>query len=637
MDPPFPSRSSKEISIHTTPHVSISGNDDGERSHARHVRSGRRTTMDVGEKEETKEEREFDALGLDPKLLQAMQKKKGIRGPTHVQRAVVPAARMGKDVLVRADTGSGKTLAYLLPMVHKLMREGDRKGWKALVLVPTRELCKQVADEALWIANRCGNAFGVTNLASKGKSAATKAALATVEDLVVSTPATVADCVRKGVLPTQVLQERLQTLVLDEADLLLTYGYGEDLQTVTKNVPRSCQCMLISATLNDDVEQLKELVLHNPQVIDVHPEKAKKAGRTGVAETVEHFKVECQGKDKLLCVAVALKMGLVAKKTLVFVNTINTGYKVKLFLESFGVRSAVLNAELPLNSRQHILQEFNKGLFDHLIATDSTPGKSNGNGKGNNGTTPKRKRGAQDGEYGVVRGIDFRGVRTVLNFDIPEDINSYIHRAGRTGRAGKTGACVTLCAEDETAFMETVDQHLRGDQEERRIKPLEGLTKSQVEAFRYRGEDVARRITRNAIKEARAKEIRMELLNSERLQSHFEDNPKDLALLKHDKTLQKSPGLTHLKNVPNYMRDSKTLAAVSDLSKKRKLESSSRRATRQDSKKAATFLPASKLGQSKEDDELTPMEKSVFGSKLWSNRKLIRKRGNVRKNKRRSR
>lgn len=579
----------------------------------------------------------FEALGLDSKLLQALNKMKGVVKPTQVQEIAVPAAMKGKDVLVRADTGGGKTLAYLLPMIHKLMRDEERRGWKALVLVPTKELCKQVADEARWIAARCGNAFGVTNLAAKGNSAATKAALATVEEMVVSTPATVADCVSKGVLPSQVLQERLRSLVLDEADLLLSYGYGEDLRTVTANVPRSCQCLLMSATLNEDVEQLKELVLHNPEVIDVQSKKGGKAGRAGVAETVEHFVVACQGKDKLLCVAVALKMGLVAKKTLIFVNSINTGYKVKLFLENFGVRSAVLNAELPLNSRQHILQEFNKGLFDHLIATDSTSAKGTAHGKGGGTIASKRKRGLQDGEYGVVRGIDFRGVRTVLNFDVPEDVNSYVHRAGRTGRAGKTGACVTLCAEEEAAFMDTVDQHLRGEQKERCIQPLEGLTKAQVEAFRYRGEDVARRITRNAIKEARAKEIRMELLNSERLQSHFEDNPKDLALLKHDKTLQKAPGLAHLKNVPNYMRDSKTLAAVSDLSKKRKQESSGRRVKGQDPLKAAAFLPASKLGHSKEDDELTPMEKSVFGSKLWSNRKLIRTKGNVRKNKRRSR
>jgi ATP-dependent RNA helicase DDX56/DBP9 len=204
-------------------------------------------------------------------------------------------------------------------------------------------------------------------------------------------------------------------------------------------------------------------VLHNPSRVDVGEEDAgaddATAGALGDKKKprVEHFVVKCASTpDKLLYLLTMLRLGLVDRKVIVFVNTIDTGFRIKLFLENFGIRSVMLNAELPVNSRAHILQEFNAGIFDYMIATDDVkvattkePAQGGGSGK------KKGKKGAaavqNDKEFGVVRGIDFKDVRTVINYDLPEDQGAYVHRVGRTGRAGKTGTAITLVAKSQEA------------------------------------------------------------------------------------------------------------------------------------------------------------------------------------------
>lgn len=166
-----------------------------------------------------------------------------------------------------------------------------------------------------------------------------------------------------------------------------------------------------------------------------------------------------------------LKLGLVRKKALIFVNTVDTGYKLRLFLESFGVRSAVLNAELPLNSRSHILATFNKGMFDYLIATDDvhsaahdTRAKQPNGKRARGGAKDKEpallgkdgrraKAGPRmDEEFGVTRGIDFKGVRTIINYDLPSSVQGYVHRVGRTGRAGQAGVAISLFTPADAEF-----------------------------------------------------------------------------------------------------------------------------------------------------------------------------------------
>jgi ATP-dependent RNA helicase DDX56/DBP9 len=330
-------------------------------------------------------------------------------------------------------------------------------------------------------------------------------------------------------------------LVLDEADLLFSYGYEEDLRGLAVHIPRRCQCLLMSATASPDVDKLKKLVLHNPVTLTLTEEV--EGSNSVVPKSVQQFSISCQSKDKLLFTLAILKYDLIQKKAIIFVNTIDAGFRLKLFLEQFGIKSAVLNGELPQNSRLHILQQFNVGLFEHLIATDD--GKS---------FEDKKVKG--DAEFGVVRGIDFKNVRTVINYDMPETVAGYIHRIGRTGRAGNSGISISLVPAEEDALLQQIKAEVESP-----ITPFPLLSSNAVESLRYRAEDVVRGVTKVAIREARAKELRIEILNSERLKAHFEDNPTDLELLKHDKVLSKITPAEHLKTVPEYLRDPTTEAA----------------------------------------------------------------------------
>lgn len=305
------------------------------------------------------------------------------------------------------------------------------------------------------------------------------------------------------------------------------------------------------------------------------------------------------------------KLKLIKGKCIVFVADIDRCYRLKLFLEQFGTRSCVLNSELPINSRTHVVEEFNKNVYDIIIATDeneilgeeapsqdTTSEKSNG---GNLSEKPasdpskaeladedtkpvlgtdgvdesqdimepsrkKRKHAKKDKEYGISRGIDFQDVSCVLNFDLPTTARSYIHRIGRTARAGKTGMALSFVVptelyrkhkptssptakHDELVLAKIVKTQAKKGNE---VKPYE-FDMKQVDAFRYRMSDALRAVTRTAVREARTREIRQELLKSEKLKRHFEENPDDLRHLRHDVELRVARVQPHLKHVPEYL------------------------------------------------------------------------------------
>ncbi|KAL5755137.1 hypothetical protein ACOSP7_023357 [Xanthoceras sorbifolium] len=524
---------------------------------------------EVEEAEEAEEEKSFEELGLDLRLVHGLNKK-GIQKPTPIQLVAVPLILEGKDVVARAKTGSGKTFAYLLPLLHKLFNESPVKnkiGPAAVILVPTRELCQQVYSEVMSLIELCKGQIQlkVVQLTSSMPASDLRAALAGPPDIVVSTPGCIPKCLSTGVLQSKSFSDSLKYLVLDEADLLLSYGYEDDLKALTALVPRGCQCLLMSATSSSDVEKLKKLILHNPFILTL-PEVGDVKDEV-IPKNVQQFWISCSERDKLLNIFALLKLELVQKKALIFTNTIDMGFRLKLFLEKFGIKSAILNAELPQNSRLHILEEFNAGLFDYLIATDvsQTTGKEQSEGRSHVESRKSRKRAKTklDSEFGVVRGIDFKNVHTVINFEMPQDAAGYVHRIGRTGRAYNTGASVSLVSPDEMEIFEEI-KSLLGDAENKDtniIAPFPLLTKNAVESLRYRAEDVAKSVTKVAVRESRALDLRNEIINSEKLKAHFEVNPRDLDLLKHDKVLSKKPPAPHLRDVPDYLLDPTTQEA----------------------------------------------------------------------------
>ncbi|KAJ4846310.1 DEAD-box ATP-dependent RNA helicase 16 [Turnera subulata] len=514
------------------------------------------------------EEKSFEELGLDPRLIRALNKKDtSFSNPTPIQRKAIPLILEGKDVVARAKTGSGKTLAYLLPLLQKLLSDSGSKrktAPSAFILVPSGELCQQVYKEASWLIDSCKVQLKVVHLTSNTPPSGLRAAMAGPPDILVSTPSCIAKCLSAGVLQSTSISDSLEILVLDEADLLLSFGYENDLKALTSFIPRRCQCLLMSATSSADVDKLKKLILHNPVILTLL--EVEGAKEEIVPKSVQQFWITCGDRDKLLHILALLKLELVQKKVLIFTNSIDMSFRLKLFLEKFGIKSAVLNAELPQNSRLHILEEFNAGLFDYLIATDDSEAKQKEQTHGDNSSGTKKPKkfakGKFDSEFGVVRGIDFKNVHTVINYDMPKNASGYVHRIGRTGRAYSTGVSVSLVTPDENEILEEIKSFL-GDQEtpESNFTSFPLLTKNAVESLRYRAEDMAKSVTKLAVREARAQDLRNEILNSEKLAAHFEVNPRDLDLLKHDKTLSKNAPAPHLRDVPDYLVDPLTKEA----------------------------------------------------------------------------
>ncbi|KAL1562441.1 DEAD-box ATP-dependent RNA helicase 16 [Salvia divinorum] len=329
---------------------------------------------EVVEEEQDDDERSFEELGLEARLVRALSKK-SIENPTPIQRE-------GKDVVARAKTGSGKTLAYLLPVLQKLFSDSASKSNLApavFILVPTRELCQQVYSEVTSLIELCRVQLKVVQLRSTMSASDLKTSLAGLPDIVVSTPTCVHTCLKNGILQAKALQESLSVLVLDEADLLLSYGYEEDIKALTAYVPKRCQCLLMSATSSADVEKLRKLILHNPYILTL-PEVGDVKDDI-IPRNVQQFYISCSARDKLIHILALLKLELIQKKVVIFVNSIDSSFRLKLFFEQFGIKSAVLNAELPQNSPLHILEEFNAGLFDYLIATDDSQSAEEQNDK----------------------------------------------------------------------------------------------------------------------------------------------------------------------------------------------------------------------------------------------------------------
>ncbi|CAN6484687.1 unnamed protein product [Victoria cruziana] len=499
----------------------------------------KRADSKEADEEEEEEIRSFEEMGLDPRLIRALSKK-GITQPTPIQSAAIPLILQGKDVVARAKTGSGKTYAYLLPMLQKLLSEASQAAKaapRAVVLVPTRELTQQVYLEVSSLLELCKAQMKVVQLTAAMTDADLRAAFIGSPDILISTPACVSKCMSRNVLQSSSFQGSLSMLVLDEADLLLSYGYEEDLNALVPHVPRHCQCLLMSATLSADVDKLKNLVLHSPYVLTLPEDVNPKEGI--VPRSVQQFWISCSVQDKLVTILALLKLELVQKKVLIFVNSINMSFKLRLFLE----------------------QEFNASLFDYLIATDDCKVDIEECNKKINASEKKSKKKWKqklDSEFGVVRGIDFKNVFTVINFEMPQSASRYVHRIGRTGRAHNTGASVSLVSPDEQKIFEEIKTMLGdsdGPDSSKLIAPFPLLSKGAVDNLRYRAQDIAKGITRANVRESRAQDLRNEILNSEKLKAHFEHNPRDLDLLKHDKVLSKKAPPSHLKAVPDYLLD----------------------------------------------------------------------------------
>ncbi|XP_023414361.2 NPC1-like intracellular cholesterol transporter 1 isoform X5 [Loxodonta africana] len=511
----------------------------------------------------------FEHMGLDPRLLQAVTDL-GWSRPTLIQEKAIPLALEGKDLLARARTGSGKTAAYALPMLQLLLHRKAtgpvvEQAVRVLVLVPTKELAKQAQSMIQQLATYCARDIRVADVSAAEHSASQRAVLIEKPDVVVGTPSRILSHLQQDNLK---LHDSLELLVMDEADLLFSFGFEEELKSLLCHLPRIYQAFLMSATFNEDVQALKELVLHNPVTL-----KLQESQLPG-PDQLQQFQVVCETEeDKFLLLYALLKLSLIRGKSLLFVNTLERSYRLRLFLEQFSIPACVLNGELPLRSRCHIISQFNQGFYDCVIATDAevlgAPVKGKHRGRGAKGDR------ASDPEAGVARGIDFHHVSAVLNFDLPPTPEAYIHRAGRTARASNPGVVLTFVLPAEQAHLGKIEELLSGENGVPVLLPYQ-FRMEEIEGFRYRCRDAMRSVTKQAIREARLKEVKEELLRSEKLKTYFEDNPRDLQLLRHDLPLHPAVVKPHLGNVPDYLVPP-TLRGVVHPHKKRKKPPSSYR------------------------------------------------------------
>lgn len=486
----------------------------------------------------------FHEMELDDRILKGIAKL-GWLSPTLIQERAIPLLLEGKDVLVRARTGSGKTAAFTIPIIQKILTKKHtltEQEIKALILAPSKELCHQICSVIKDLTIKCSRDIHYVDISPSVDLHMQKPLLVEKPDIIVGTPSRTLQHIKAGNL---CLKDTLEIVVIDEADLVFSFGYEDEVKQLLRFLPNIYQAILASATLSEDVKNLKSLVLHNPVTLRLEePDLAP-------TSQLSHYHLLAEEVDKASILYALLKLHLIRGKTIIFVNTVDKCYKIKLYLEQFGIRSCVLNSELPAAIRCHSVNQFNENVYDIIVASDEKALEEP------DLTTSKRKevkaKRRKDKESGVSRGIDFQHVSNVVNFDFPLDINSYIHRAGRTARGNNEGSVLSFVSLNEKPLLDSIEQHLQKSHSESNIIKEYQFKLEEIEGFRYRARDAWKAVTRIAVREARLKEIKQEIFNCQKLKTYFEDNPNDLRSLRHDKALHTVKIQQHLANIPEYI------------------------------------------------------------------------------------
>ncbi len=362
----------------------------------------------------------FESLGLAPVLLRALNAV-GYQEPTPIQTQAIPHVLAGRDVQGIAQTGTGKTAAFALPILQRLL--GDRKraparGCRVLVLSPTRELASQIAESFVAYARGTGIRTAIMfGGVPKGRQAR---AVAGGVDVLVACPGRLLDHMGDGA----VRLDAVEVLVLDEADHMLDLGFIIPIRRIVSHVPAQRQTLFFSATMPSEISKLAAAMLRDPAHVAVAP----------VATTVE--KVE----QRVMFVDAARKRQVLAEllrdqdmsRTLVFTRTKHGADRVVEHLERAGQAAAAIHGNKSQGQRERALAAFKSGHVRVLVATDI-----------------------------AARGIDVDGVSHVVNFDLPNVPESYVHRIGRTARAGRAGVAISLCDQSERSFLRGIEKLIR--------------------------------------------------------------------------------------------------------------------------------------------------------------------------------
>ncbi len=364
----------------------------------------------------------FASLGLIDQLLRTLESLDYTQ-PTPVQAKAIPAVLKGRDLMAAAQTGTGKTAGFALPLLQRLLHEGPQvasNSVRALVLVPTRELAEQVHESF----KTYGQDLPLRTYAVYGGVSINPQMMALRKglDVLVATPGRLLDLYRQNAVKFS----QVQALVLDEADRMLDLGFSEELEALFSALPKKRQTLLFSATFSEAIRQMAQKLLRDPLSIEVSP-------RNAAAKTVKQWLVPVDKKRKS-----ELFLHLLADKrwgqVLVFVKTRKGVDQLVEELQADGIASDAIHGDKPQASRLRALERFKAGEVQVLVATDV-----------------------------AARGLDIHDLPQVVNFDLPIVAEDYVHRIGRTGRAGATGEAVSLVAADEVdqlAAIETLIQQV---------------------------------------------------------------------------------------------------------------------------------------------------------------------------------
>ncbi|MEK7507211.1 MAG: DEAD/DEAH box helicase [Patescibacteria group bacterium] len=354
----------------------------------------------------------FYGLGIAPNLLTAIEKL-GFKTPTPIQHQAIPIAVAGKDVVGIAQTGTGKTLAFGVPMLQQIAQTGGR----GLIILPTRELAVQV-DEML---HQIGRSFGLRTalLIGGASSERQRQALQRQPQIIIGTPGRINDHLAQGTLRLG----DVRILVLDEADRMLDMGFAPQIRKILQTVPKQRQTMLFSATMPKEIMRLATSYMQLPIRVEIAPEGT-------AAETVEQelFVVTKDQKLRLLDKLLQQYGGPV----LIFSRTKFGARKIARAIGTMGHPVADLHSNKSFSQRQAALAGFKSGKYRILVATDI-----------------------------ASRGIDVAGIELVVNYDVPENPHDYIHRIGRTGRAGLTGRAITFASADQGQQVRDIQKLMR--------------------------------------------------------------------------------------------------------------------------------------------------------------------------------
>lgn len=363
----------------------------------------------------------FQDLGLIKPILNALQKE-GYESPTPIQSAAIPVLLKGKDLLACAQTGTGKTAAFAIPIIQHLHQAAATKTGpakiKALIVTPTRELAIQIGDSFAAYGAECGLRQTVI-FGGVGQQAQVNELRRGI-DILVATPGRLLDLQSQGLIKL----DQLSHFVLDEADRMLDMGFIHDVKRIIRLLPEKRHSLFFSATMPESIMALAETILHNPERVEVTPVSS-------TAETIQQqvYLVGREEKNDLLLHVLADK-GI--QSALVFTRTKYGADKVARFLAKNGVAAEAIHGNKSQNARQSALTKMKQGSIRVLVATDI-----------------------------AARGIDIDELAFVINYEIPNIPETYVHRIGRTGRAGASGRAVSFCDDTEYTFLADIQKLIK--------------------------------------------------------------------------------------------------------------------------------------------------------------------------------